>query len=152
MAGAKYASPEKGEGATLPGKPQDAWNSTEAGRAPGATPTHKRRNSVVDLLDELATGDEDGAITRAGFDKLCEQMGVNMNALERRRAFASLDKLDGTNDGRSQYSYVRPCPLSLVRGARNAGRCPGARLGQEEKAESAARGSAAGSQAVRHGR
>ena len=114
MAGAKYASPEKGEGATLPGKPQDAWNSTEAGRAPGTTPTHKRRNSVVDLLDELATGDEDGAITRAGFDKLCEQMGVNMNSLERRRAFASLDKLDGKDDGRSQYSYVRPRPLSLA--------------------------------------
>ena len=57
MAGAKYASPEKGEGATLPGKPQDAWNSTEAGRAPGATPTHKRRNSVVDLLDELGLND-----------------------------------------------------------------------------------------------
>ena len=47
-------------------------------------------------------------IDRAGFDALCDELGLKLNALEKRRAFSSLDAMDHAKDGHVAYSYVRP--------------------------------------------
>jgi hypothetical protein len=103
--GDAYASPEKGGSSTLPGKPQDAWpNATDDdGASTGATtdgkggganrtaagkgrPTAKRRNSIMDLLETHGDNSKQ-LISRAGFEALCEQLGLRMNAIEKRRAY-----------------------------------------------------------------
>ena len=98
--GAAYQSPEKPAG-----KPQAAWNGTDADKGNGVKRT--RRNSIMELLDKH--GDkEKQLIDRAGFDALCDQLGLRLNAIEKRRAFISLDALDeGRKDGKLEYSYVR---------------------------------------------
>jgi hypothetical protein len=113
--GSAYKSPEKSakpdEGA-LPGQPQDAWPGTKAG-PPGDTKgtkrPAKRRNSIMELLDEHGDSDKQ-LITRAGFEALCDHLGLRLNTIEMRRAFTSLDNMDGTKDGQLEYSYVRPHP------------------------------------------
>ena len=66
-----------------------------------------RRNSIMELLDQH--GDENKQlIDRAGFDALCDELGLKLNGLEKRRAFSSLDAMDHAKDGQVAYSYVRP--------------------------------------------
>lgn len=113
--GAAYQSPEK-PATTLPGKPQDAWHgASRAESQPTGTTTTEgkgtirssgRRNSIMELLDQH--GDrEKQRIDRAGFDALCDELGLRLNAIEKRRAFSSLDSMDGSRDGKLEYSYVR---------------------------------------------
>ena len=58
-------------------------NKTAAGEG---WPTAKRRNSIMDLLE--AHGDNSKQlISCAGFEALCEQLGLRVNATEKRRAY-----------------------------------------------------------------
>lgn len=104
--GAAYKSPEK-----TAGKPQAAWDGprsgtgADAGSTTGGKP--KRRNSIMELLDQH--GDkEKQLLDRAGFDALCDQLGLRLSSIEKRRAFSSLDAMDGNGrkDGKLEYSYV----------------------------------------------
>ena len=63
----------------------------------------------MELLDEHGDSDKQ-LITRAGFEALCDHLGLRLNTIEMRRAFTSLDNMDGTKDGQLEYSYVRPHP------------------------------------------
>ena len=113
--GSAYKSPEK-LASTLPGKPQDAWNGPASGEPQQAATKGSianrsggRRNSIMDLLDQH--GDQDKQlIDRAGFEALCDELGLRLNTLEKRRAFSSLDAMDGSKDGQLEYSYVRRRP------------------------------------------
>jgi hypothetical protein len=140
--GSAYKSPEKPT-TTLPGKPQDAWNGPASEPPQVATKgsiakrAGGRRNSIMDLLDQH--GDQDKQlIDRAGFEALCDELGLRLNTIEKRRAFSSLDAMDGSKDGQLEYSYVRRRP-ALAPGVPSsrrcyhltqARRCPGPRLGQ----------------------
>jgi hypothetical protein len=176
--GDAYASPAKGGGTTLPGKPQDAWPNGSASPGPiavlsgkGASTSRggapKRRNSIMDLLEKHGDNSKQ-LISRAGFEALCEQLGLRMNAIEKRRAFNGLDTMDGTKDGLLEYSYVR-CASALLLSCLSdclaawllrllrrpnlsgAAHAAGPRLGQGQAPDAAPERAAARAQAVRHG-
>ena len=99
---------------------EDGTSSPAAKKKPK---DRRRRASVMEMIDEVgaaSTKDTSGrvnSIDRAGFDLLCEKMGLRMSAHARKRAFKSLDTKEGdARDGLLDYAFVH----SWLRAARGS--------------------------------
>ena len=94
----------------------------------------RRRASVMEMLDEAGKETADGdvqaplsQINKAGFDALCDKMGLRLNAVQRKRAFRALDTADGgSKDGMLDFgavhSWARATRGAQLRAARKLAR------------------------------